>query len=54
MSELIGAGDGQPFTSGRKRVMREWVSVRPTDEAACLAYVVEARGFVARASREKP
>ncbi len=27
--------------------MQEWVRLTPTDEAACAAYVMEARDFVA-------
>jgi len=46
VDELVAAGAGRPFESGR-RVTREWVSLRPSDEAACAAYVVEARHFVA-------
>jgi hypothetical protein len=51
VDELVAGGAGRPFESGR-RVMREWVSLRPADEAACAAYVVEARDFVAAQPRE--
>lgn len=47
VSELVAAGAGRPLESGRGRPMKEWVCLRPTGEAACAAYVVEARGFVA-------
>jgi hypothetical protein len=46
VDELVAGGAGRPSESGR-RVTREWVSLRPSDEAACAAYVVEARHFVA-------
>jgi hypothetical protein len=45
VQELIGTGAGEPFVSGGRRVMREWVTLRPADEAACAAYVAEARAF---------
>jgi TfoX/Sxy family transcriptional regulator of competence genes len=45
VSELVASGAGRPFESGG-RVMKEWVRLRPSDEAACLAYVLEARRFV--------
>jgi hypothetical protein len=45
VAELVASGAGRPFVSGG-RVMREWVRVRPSDEAACTAYVLEARSFV--------
>jgi hypothetical protein len=46
VAELIADGAGAPFESGR-RVMREWVSLRPDDAETCTAYVDEARTFVA-------
>ena len=50
VSELVASGAGGPFGSGG-RVMREWVSLTPADEAACAAFVVEARDFVAALTR---
>ena len=47
VSELIAAGTGLPFDAGKGRPMKEWVRLRPEDEAACTAYVLEARSFVA-------
>lgn len=47
VDELVAAGTGHPFDPGHGRLMREWISLRPADEAACAAYVVEARSFVA-------
>ena len=41
---LVASGAGQPFRSGG-RLMREWVLLQPADEAACAAYVDEARAF---------
>lgn len=47
--ELIANGAGQPCSpSGRP--MREWVCLVPDDEAACAAYLLEARTFVAAGS----
>jgi hypothetical protein len=45
VSELVDAGAGSPFLSGN-RVMREWVRLRPENEAACIAYLREAQSFV--------
>ena len=47
VSELVASGAGTPFGAGRGRPMREWVGLRPGDEAACAAYLDEARRFVA-------
>jgi hypothetical protein len=45
VDELKASGEGREFASG-KRVMREWVRLRPADEATCRAYVEEAQRFV--------
>jgi hypothetical protein len=50
VTELVGSGAGTPFTAGRGRPMKEWVGLRPADEAACAACVEEARRFVASES----
>lgn len=44
---LVSGGAGRPFERGPGRPMREWISLRPADAAACAAYVGEARRFVA-------
>jgi hypothetical protein len=50
-AELVASGAGRPFESGR-RVMKEWVSLRPADEAASAAYAAEALEFVASSTGE--
>jgi hypothetical protein len=47
VSELIASGEGQVFAAGKGRPMKEWVGLSPADEAACAAYMREARKFVA-------
>lgn len=47
VNELIANGEGQPCSPGNGRPMREWVCLVPDDEAACAAYLLEARTFVA-------
>jgi hypothetical protein len=46
VGELIARGEGRPCQIGR-RTMREWVRLRPADEGTCVAYLIEAREFVA-------
>lgn len=46
VSALTASGEGEPFESGGRQ-MREWVTLRPTDEAACSTYVAEAHAFAA-------
>jgi hypothetical protein len=45
VAELIANGDGQPFSTGGNRVMREWVVAAPTTDWRALA--AESMGFVA-------
>jgi hypothetical protein len=45
VTELLSSGEGEPFTAGKGRPMREWVELRPDDEAGCAAYVEEALRF---------
>ena len=47
VTELIASGEGLVFDAGKGRPMREWVGLRPADEASCAAYMREARKFVA-------
>jgi hypothetical protein len=47
VDELVTTGAGRRFDPGHGRLMKEWATLRPADETACAAYVVEARTFVA-------
>jgi hypothetical protein len=47
VDELVSSGAGLRFDAGKGRPMREWVRLRPADEAACVAHLREAHGFVA-------
>jgi len=54
VSELIENGEGQPFSTGGNRVMREWVVVTPaTDWRALAAESMEFVATQAAASRKK-
>ena len=46
VDELEASGTGRRFEPGKGRRMKEWIGLRPDDEAACEAYMAEARGFV--------
>jgi hypothetical protein len=47
VAELVASREGRTFDAGRGRPMKEGVALRPRDEAACAAYLREARKFVA-------
>jgi hypothetical protein len=47
VAELIASGVGRVMDRGQPdRPLREWVCLRPADEAAAVAYLREARSFV--------
>ena len=46
VDELEASGTGRRFDPGHGRPMKEWIGLQPPDEAACMAYMAEARGFV--------
>jgi hypothetical protein len=47
VAELIASGVGRVMDRGQPdRPLREWVCLRPADEAAAVAYMREARSFV--------
>jgi TfoX/Sxy family transcriptional regulator of competence genes len=46
VDELVGAAAGHRFDPGHGRLMKEWIALKPADEAECAAYVTEARSFV--------
>ena len=48
MAELIATGQGQPFSTGGNRVMREWVVAAPTTDWRALA--AESMEFVKAAA----
>lgn len=45
VAELVATGQGQPFSTGGNRVMREWVVAAPTTDWPALA--AESMAFVA-------
>lgn len=45
--ELIAEGRGRPCSPRPGRPMREWVQIPAPDEEACVAWLREARAFVA-------
>ncbi|MFD9725514.1 hypothetical protein [Streptomyces sp. NPDC059072] len=47
VAELVGAGVGSPCETRPGHPMREWVRLVPQDVDGCLAYLREARAFVA-------
>lgn len=49
VDHVVGAGAGDRFDPGHGRLMREWISLRPTDPATCRALVTESLTFVASA-----
>lgn len=52
VNELLACGAGRRFDPGHGRVLKEWVALRPADEAACDRHLRDARAFVrAHASR---
>jgi TfoX/Sxy family transcriptional regulator of competence genes len=50
VDELVASGEGRHFDRGQGRPLKEWVALRPANDAACADYVEEARSFVARHS----
>jgi hypothetical protein len=47
VGELVDCGRGLVCSPRPGRPMREWVRIPAPDEANCLAYLLEARSFVA-------
>ncbi len=47
VDELIEAGLGRRFDPGHGRLMREWVSLTPSDVTSCREFMAEALAFVA-------
>jgi hypothetical protein len=45
--ELVDEGVGLPCDPRGGRPLRQWVRLRPADDATCLGYLLEARRFVA-------
>ena len=46
VEELIGTGEGEPFTAGKQRPMREWVTVVSEEPSTWRVLAEEARSFV--------
>jgi len=53
VAELIDSGRGLPCSPRPGRPMREWVRLPALDEESCLAYLLEARTFVATVARNR-
>ncbi len=51
VQELIASGIGRPCVLRRAAPMREWVRLVPDNDQACVAYLIEARDFVAATQR---
>jgi hypothetical protein len=51
VTALTKSGEGEPFATG-KRVMTEWIVIRPRSVEAAVAYVTEAYTFLS-AMRER-
>lgn len=47
VEELIDSGVGLPCSPRPGRPMKQWVRLAAPDESACVAYLLEARAFVA-------
>ena len=47
VAALIASGVGSPFSAGKARPMREWLTVEAADAATWLALAREARAFAA-------
>lgn len=47
VDELVATGVGLPCATRPGRPMKQWVVVPGPDESSCLAFVLEARAFVA-------
>ena len=52
VAELIATGQGQPFSTGGNRVMREWVVAMPATDWRALA--AESMAFVRAAAAPSP
>lgn len=52
--ELVADGHGLPCSPRPGRPMREWVQIPSPDEEACVAWLLEARAFVAGGTARDP
>lgn len=50
---LVTSGAGQPFDTGRGRVMKEWVAIALGDSQSWSSLAEEARNYVATAARRR-
>jgi len=48
VDELVASGEGDRFDSGRGRVMKEWLALRPASSLDWLSLAREAMEFVGR------
>jgi TfoX/Sxy family transcriptional regulator of competence genes len=51
VDELVASGTGRPFDPGHGRVMKEWVTIRPSHGRSWVKLAEEAQQFVAAAAR---
>ena len=53
VNDLVESGDGSPCSPRPGRPMKEWVRIAAPDADACVAYLLEAREFVAATTRSR-
>ena len=54
VTELLAAGEGEPFDAGKGRPMREWIAFQDPSRIDPLALAREALAYSAAARRDRP